>query len=26
VAALAVRMDTQQWYRIWQAGAGREVA
>jgi predicted oxidoreductase len=26
VAALAVRMDAQQWYRIWQAGAGHEVA
>ena len=26
VAALGLRLETQQWYRIWSAGAGREVA
>ncbi len=25
VAALALRLDAQQWYRIWSAGAGHEV-
>ncbi|WP_414636783.1 aldo/keto reductase [Aquabacterium sp.] len=25
VSALALKLDAQQWYRIWQAGAGREV-
>lgn len=25
VEALSLKLDAQQWYRIWQAGAGREV-
>jgi len=26
VAALALRLDSETWYEIWQAGAGREIA
>ncbi len=26
MAALALRLDAQQWWRVWTAGAGREVA
>jgi predicted oxidoreductase len=26
VAALAVELDRENWYRIWSAGAGHEVA
>jgi predicted oxidoreductase len=25
VAALGVRLSAEEWYRVWEAGAGREV-